>query len=104
MDLDALISDADFADYSRGKVGEVPLAEIYEGYLRMTARIEENAKRTAAQMVANGKASPGALTGAAQVESDFFTAEQVKAMTPEQIDANYAKIRRSMGQWGSRHG
>lgn len=99
VDLDALIGDADFADYSRGKVGEVPLAEIYEGYLRMTARIEENAKRTAAQMVANGKASPGALTGAAQVESDFFTKEQVKAMTPEQIDANYHKIRKSMAKW-----
>lgn len=98
-DLDALISDADFADYSRGKVGEVPLAEIYEGYLRMTARIEENAKRTAAQMVANGKASPGALTGAAQVESDFFTAEQVKAMTPEQVSKHYDSIMRSKSKW-----
>lgn len=104
VDLDALISDADFADYSRGKVGEVPLAEIYEGYLRMTARIEENANRKVAQAVANAKASPGALTGAEQVEPEFFTRDQVKAMTPEQIDANYAKIRRSMGQWGSRHG
>lgn len=99
VNLSALIDDADFADYSGGKVGEVPLAKIYEGYLRMTARIEENAKRTAAQMVANGKASPGALTGAAQVESDFFTRDQVKAMTAAQIDANYDKIRQSMAKW-----
>lgn len=97
--LDALIDDRDFADYSRGKVGEVPLAEIYEGYLRMTARIEENTKRMAAQMVANGKASPGALTGAARVESDFFTAEQVKAMTPEQVSKHYDSIMRSKSKW-----
>ena len=98
-DLNTLIADEAFADYSRGKVGEMPLSEIYEGYLKMTARIEENAKRTAAPMVANGKASPGALTGAAQVEADFFTRDQVKAMTPAQIDANYDKIRKSMAKW-----
>ena len=98
-DLDALIGSEDFADYSRGKVGEMPLAEIYEGYLRMTARIEDAANRKAAQAVANGKASPGALTGAAKVESDFFTRDQVKAMTPAQIDANYDAIRKSMAKW-----
>jgi hypothetical protein len=50
-------------------------------------------------MVANGKASPGALSAPAQVESDFFTRDQVKAMTPAQIDANYDKIRRSIPKW-----
>ncbi|MBO5355715.1 MAG: hypothetical protein J6B09_06585 [Clostridia bacterium] len=100
-DLSALIDDEDFNDYSEGKVGEVPLAEIYEGFLRMTARIEEHAKRMAAQMVANGKASPGALTGAAQVESDYISADQVKAKRndPKWIKANYGKIRASMAKW-----
>ena len=98
-DLSALIADESFNEYSKGKVGEVPLAEIYEGYLKMTARIEEAANRKAAQAVANGKASPGALTGTAQVESDYFTRDQVNAMTPEQIKANYAKIRTSMDKW-----
>ena len=98
-DLNALIESEDFADYSRGKVGEMPLAEIYEGYLKMTARIEDAANRKAAQAVANGKASPGALTGTAQVDADFFTRDQVKAMTPAQIEANYDKIRRSMDKW-----
>jgi hypothetical protein len=98
-DLSALIADEAFAQYAEGKVGEKPLAEIYEGYLKLTSRIEENANRRVAQATANAKASPGALTGAAQVEADFFTRDQVKAMTPAQIKANYEKIRRSMPKW-----
>lgn len=98
-DLNALIEDETFRDYARGKVGEMPLASIYEGFLRLTSQIEDSAKRHAAQMVANGKASPGALSAPAQVESDFFTRDQVKAMTPAQIDANYDKIRRSIPKW-----
>lgn len=98
-DISALIEDETFRDYARGKVGEMPLAEIYEGYLELTAQIENDANRKAAQAVANAKASPGALAGAAQVDADFFTRDQVKAMTPAQIDANYDKIRKSMAKW-----
>lgn len=98
-DISALIESESFKDYARGKVGEMPLAEIYEGYLRLTAQIENDANRKAAQAVANAKASPGALAGAAQVDADFFTRDQVKAMTPAQIGANYDKIRKSMAKW-----
>lgn len=98
-DLSALIADEAFAQYAEGKVGEKPLAEIYEGYLKLTSRIEESANRKAAQAAANAKASPGALAGAAQVDADFFTRDQVKAMTPAQIGANYDKIRKSMAKW-----
>lgn len=99
VDLDALIGDADFADYSRGKVGEVPLAEIYEGYLRMTARIEENANRKVAQAVANAKASPGALGTAGTAEDGYYTKEQVKAMSFKEVQRNLAKIEESMKHW-----
>ena len=100
-DLNALIESEDFADYSRGKVGEMPLAEIYEGYLKMTARIEDAANRKAAQAAANAKASPGALASPAAVESDFVSAEQVRAKRndPKWIAANYEKIRKSMPKW-----
>lgn len=101
VDLNALIADEAFADYSGGKVGEKPLAEIYEGYLKMTARIEDAANRKAAQAVANAKASPGALASPAAVESDFISAEQVRAKRndPKWIKANYEKIRKSMPKW-----
>lgn len=98
-DLSALIEDESFRIFAEGKVGERPLAEIYENYLAMTGALEQRANRKAAQAVANGKASPGALSGAGRVESDFFTRDQVKAMTPAQIDANYDKIRASMAKW-----
>ena len=100
-DLSALIADEAFAQYAEGKVGEKPLAVIYEGYLKMTAQIENAANRRAAQAAANAKASPGALTGTAPVESDYLSPEQVKAKRhdPAWIKANYARIRKSMAKW-----
>lgn len=98
-DLNALIENKSFRIFAEGKVGERPLAEIYESYLAMTGEIEAEAKHTVAQTVANATASPGSLSGGGQVESDFFTLEQVRRMTPAQIDANYDKIMASRKRW-----
>lgn len=99
VDLNALIADEVFADYAGGKVGEKPLAEIYEGYLKMTARIEDAANRKAAQAVANAKASPGALGTAGIAEDGFYTREQVKAMSFKEVQKNLPKIEESMKHW-----
>ncbi len=99
VDLGALVENRSFRMFAEGKVGERPLGDIYESYLAMTGEIETAAKRTAAQTVANAAASPGRLSGGGAVESDFFTAEQVRNMTPAQIDANYDKIMASRKRW-----
>ena len=101
VELAALIDDESFRDFADGKVGRVPLSEIYERYLAMTGNIEEAAKRSAAQTLANAKASPGALSGGGQVESDFITKEQVKSHRHDAkwMDAHYDAIRASMEKW-----
>lgn len=98
-DISALIEDETFRDYARGKVGETPLAEIYEGFLKLTAQIEEAANRKAAQAVANSKASPGALGTAGVAEDGFYTKEQVKAMSFKEVQKNLSKIEESMKHW-----
>ena len=99
--LDALIENKSFRIFAEGKVGERPLAEIYESYLAMTGEIEAEAKKSAAQMVANGKASPGALSGGGQVQSDYITKEQVKDHRGDAkwMEQNYDAIRASMAKW-----
>ncbi len=97
--LSELIENKSFRIFAEGKVGERPLAEIYESYLAMTGDVEAAAKRTAAQSAANAAASPGSLAGGGAVESGFFTLEQVKKMSPAQIDANYDKIMASRKKW-----
>lgn len=99
VDLDALIADRRFRSFARGKTGEVPLNEIYEEFVELVGEYEEDARNMAAQMLANGKASPGALSTSRSVGSDFFTPEQVRRMSRGEIKANYEKIRASMMKW-----
>ena len=101
VDLAALVEKKSFRSFAEGKVGEKPLGEIYESYLAMTGEIEHAARRTAAQNAANAAASPGALSGGGQVESDYFTKEQVQAHRGDRkwIKEHYDAIRKSMAKW-----
>lgn len=99
VDLEALIADDGFRRYAKGKVGEVPLAEIYEDFTDLVGKYEERAKEMAAQRLANRNASPGALGTSQGVQSDILTADQVRKMSPAEVRANYEKIRNSMKHW-----
>ena len=99
VDLDTLISDSDFADYADGKVGRIPLADIYEGYNAFVKRSQKSADAKAAQALANKKASPGALSGGTAPQSEYFTPEKVRGMSRAEVHKNYDKIRASMKTW-----
>ena len=101
VDLRELIANEKFAIFAEGKVGNMPLKKIYEGYLSFSGEKETNQKATqiAKQMLANKKASPGALSDSADTTGMFFTREQVQAMSPAQVKENYEKIRESMKKW-----
>lgn len=104
VNLLELASDADFADYADGKVGKKPLAQIYEGYLKITGKGKKddgtsgNVRAAAAQMIANKKASPGSLSSSG-VEAPFFTREEVSKMSVPECERNYEKILKSMKHW-----
>ena len=99
VDLPALIADESFALYADGKVGRKPISEIYEGFLSIRQGEEKRAKGKAAQILANQKASPGALASASEGSEEYFTPEQVRGMSREEVHANYDKIVRSMRRW-----
>ncbi|MBE6588826.1 MAG: hypothetical protein E7643_01485 [Ruminococcaceae bacterium] len=99
VDLDALIEDERFRTFSEGKVGNLPMKTIYEGYREFLGAFDEKAKSLAAQALANRAAGPGALGGAKHAEGDSYTAEEVRRMSPAEVRANYEKIRNSMTKW-----
>lgn len=101
VSLSDLIEDKMFQSFAGGKVGTVPLKEIYEGFLSFTAEYDKRANEKAAQIAANAKASPGALSSAGESNEKFFTRDEVKAMNAKQIHENYDAIRRSMTKWGA---
>lgn len=101
--LDELVQDPDFADYSEGKVGKIPLAQIYERYIGFVGKYDEKseqkAKQKAQQLLANQKASVGALSSSGTSESEFITKEQAEKMSPSEMKKNFEKIRASMAKW-----
>jgi hypothetical protein len=101
VNLSELIADEDFNDYAEGKVGRRPLSDIYRGYLKFQGKVDSRAKDMAAQYIANKNASPGALHNTNPVDSDYFTPEQVRGMTTEEVRKNYEKIIKSMEKWNN---
>lgn len=99
VELSSLISDPSFRSFSLGKIGNVPLAEIYSSYLGMVSEIRKKSDARAAQAVANSMASPGALSGSSAPDSGFFTVDQVRKMSDAEVKKNYDKIRESMTKW-----
>lgn len=104
VDIKELLEDERFIDYADGKIEKkVPLSKIYEGYSKLVGDTTKSAKtaaeRAAAQALANKSASPGSSTSSNNVESEYFTPEQVDAMTPAEIRKNLSKIDNSMKKW-----
>lgn len=99
VDMNTLIADPQFAAYADGKVGKKPLAEIYEGFKAFSADLQKKADERAAQAIANKAASPGALGSTKAPDSNFFTREQVQAMSQAEVKRHYDDIRRSMKSW-----
>jgi len=108
VDIKELISDEDFAYFAEGKVGKRPLAEIYERYLGTTGKkasaasdgeIEKKARESAAQMIANKKASVGALSGSGTTDPEFLSKEDVAKMSIAECEKNYDRIQKSMKHW-----
>lgn len=100
IDLGKLIQDEGFQLFADGKVEKkIPLAEIYENYIKIVGGFEKQAQKKATQILANKKASPGSLSSTSTSGDGFYTREQVQKMSQEEVHKNYDKIRESMKRW-----
>ena len=59
--LQELTKDEDFNLFANGKVGKVPLAQIYEDYQKLIGKYEKKSVETAKQIVANNSTTPGGI-------------------------------------------
>ncbi len=99
VDLQVLIADEQFGKFADGKLGKKPLSEIYEDFSSLRESITKAEKTRLSRAAANAKASPGALHDANQQDPGFYTRDQVRAMSSEEVHKNYEKIRESMARW-----
>lgn len=104
VSMQSMMNDADFMAYAKGRVGkDGSIYAVYDAYATAKAaeeqRVEQRAREIAAQMQANAQASPGTAKGEASGDPEYFTREQVQAMTQAQVHRNYDKIKKSMKHW-----
>lgn len=59
--LKELSNDSDFELFASGKLGQEPLAKIYEDYNSLISKYEKKSVQTAKQIVANNSTTPGGL-------------------------------------------
>ena len=70
------------------------LAASYAVYEK---RVTEAAKRIELINAKNASSSAGAIDK--HTSQEFFTPDDVRKMSPSEVHANFAKIKRSMGKW-----
>ncbi|MGN1269350.1 MAG: hypothetical protein ACI4UU_00545 [Clostridia bacterium] len=78
--LQELTKDEDFNLFANGKIGKVPLAQIYEDYKKLISKYEKKSVETAKQIVANNTATPGAIQDSEAQEMDW------NSMSSEQFE------------------
>ena len=69
--LQELTKDEDFNLFANGKIGKVPLSNIYEDYQKLISKYEKKSVETAKQIVANNTTTPGAIEEAETQELDW---------------------------------
>ena len=92
LDKDALFADEGFLSYAEGKVGEVPLVEIYEGYVKLKKTLTEKARTQAARANAAGSLRQTASDG----EREYYTLSEMQAMSAKYIEEHWDKVQKSL--------
>lgn len=82
VDLEALLKDEDFQDFSENLLGQAPLVNIYETFLKISSKTETLVDKKARSKIAKGLASPGSLGG---------TSESLPKSIHEMTDAEFER-------------
>jgi hypothetical protein len=95
--VDELFADTRFKRFSKGKLGNVPLAEIYEDYQEFISEIDTKAQELAEKRLAKTIASPGDLkpSGADTTQERLYTFEELKKMSQAEISKNWDLVKKS---------
>lgn len=105
VNLQDLANDTDFDTFCKGKLGNIPLKDIYKDYTDFKAKLvgdgEKRAQQKAVSKKAKESASVGSLANAGGDSDDgLYTLEQVNKMSQDDIDANYSKVKKSLAKYG----
>lgn len=100
VDLQELAQDADFNVFCSGKLGNIPLTDIYDQYQGFKSRLVESVQKQKEDAAVSKKAKENAAVGSLASTDDaaangLYTIEQLKSMSEEDIEANWEKVKKS---------
>lgn len=95
VNFETLAKDEMFKTFAKGKIGNIPMASIYDDYLTIKSNIEKEAKKVASRMMANKESSPGALSEQS-VPREKYTLDKVKKMSQKEILKDYDQIMKDL--------
>lgn len=100
--LKQLEGDKKFLAFAKNRIGEEPLADIYDEYAELFLgdtkddKAKQEALKKKAREEANKKASPGSLGAGGGGDETFFTMDQIKNMNKKEVHDNFDKIQKSL--------
>jgi hypothetical protein len=83
--LNELINDELFATFASGKIGKMPMTQIYSDYQTFNKLSEDRAKNKAAQILANNASTPGKLSNH-ETKGEKAISEMTKAEFEKMIE------------------
>ena len=95
VSLEELANNEDFELFSEGKLGHVPLAKIYESFLKFQSKYNKKIDQEARKKIAKSKSSPGSTKSDDSDNGKYYTLEQLSKMSDKEIEANWEKVEKS---------
>jgi hypothetical protein len=97
INLKKLIEDDSFIIFSEGKVGVQSLAKIYSDYVKFISKFEVTAEQKAESKLQRQQAysKSSVKINSTSTEPAYYSMEQIKKMSREEISKNYDKVMKS---------
>lgn len=99
VNLTELQNSKNFQDFLTILTKNPTLSQVYACFNSISQQAEENSQKRMLQALANASVGVGSLSSQQASGDIYFTKEQVKSMSSEQIRQNFDKIRQSQAKW-----
>ena len=93
-----LNKDTRFLKFAKGKIGNLPLSEVYSDYQEFIEELDSEADKKARSLMAKAKATPGVTTTTEKSDNEYYTIEEIKKMPQAEISKNWDKVLKSLAK------
>lgn len=98
VSLSELNKNERFLKFAKGKIGIIPLSEVYSDFQEFIEELDSEADKKARSLMAKAKATPGVTTTTEKSDNEYYTIEEIKKMPQAEISNNWDKVLKSLAK------